>query len=93
MTQLAWWYYGSKDGMVYLAPSRNQIESGELFKRRLVVSRSEVDILAPKWVLWSGGKVAEPTCVKMANLMRSLAVHDSKVRKVVRKRYQGNKRV
>ena len=80
-------YYGSKDGMVYLAPSRKQIKSGELFKRRLVVSRSEVGILAPKWALWSGGKVAEPTCVKMAKLMRSLAVHDSKVRKVVRKRY------
>ena len=80
-------YYGSKDGMVYLAPSRKQIESGELSKRRLVVARSEVDILAPKWTLWSGGKVAGPTCVKMAKLMRSLAVYGSKVRKVVRKRY------
>ena len=80
-------YYGSKDGMVYLAPSKKQIESGELLKRRLVVLRSEVDILAPKWTLWSDGKVAMPTCIKMDKLMRSLAVHDSEVRKVVRKRY------
>ena len=41
----------------------------------------------PKWTLWSGGKVAEPTCIKMAKLMRSLATHDSEVKKVVRKRY------
>ena len=80
-------YYGAKYGMVYLAPSKKQIESGELLKRRLVVLRSEVDILAPKWTLWSNGKVAEPTCIKMAKLMRSLAMHDSEVRKVVRKRY------
>jgi len=31
--------------------------------------------------------VAMPTCIKMDKLMRSLAVHDSEVRKVVRKRY------
>ena len=80
-------YYGSKDGMVYLAPSKKQIESGELLKRRLVVLRNEVDILAPKWTLWSSGKVAAPTCVKLAKLMRSLVVHESKVRKVARKRY------
>ena len=80
-------YDGSKDGMVYLAPSKKQIESGELLKRRLVVLRSEVGILAPKWTLWSMGKVAEPTCIKMAKLMRSLAMHDSEVRKMVRKRY------
>ena len=43
--------YGAKDGMVYLAPSNKQIESGELFKRTMTVSRSEVDILAPKWTL------------------------------------------
>ena len=80
-------YYGAKDGMVYLAPSKKQIESGELLKRRMSILRSEVDILAPKWTLWSGGKVAAPTCAKLAKLMRSLAVHDSRVRKVVRKRY------
>ena len=67
-------YYGQANGMVYLAPSKKQIESGELLKRRLVVLRSEVDILAPKWTLQTGGKVAEPTCIKMAKLMRSLAV-------------------
>ena len=33
---------------VYLAPSKKQIESGELLKRRLPILRSEVDILAPK---------------------------------------------
>ena len=80
-------YYGEKNGMAYLAPSKKQIESGELPKRRLFVLRSEVGILAPKWTLLSGGKVAAPTCVKSAKLMRSLAVHDSEVRKVVRKRY------
>ena len=80
-------YYGAKDGMVYLAPSKSQIESGELLKRRLMVLRSEVEILAPKWTLWTGGKVAEPTCVKMAQLMRSLAKDDSEVKKVVRERY------
>ena len=80
-------YYGSKDGMVYLEPCKKQIESDELPKRRLVVLRSELDILAPKWVLWSGGKVAGPTCVRMAKSMRSLAMHDSKVKKVVRERY------
>ena len=41
-------YYGQADGMVYLAPSKKQLESGELLKRRLVVLRSEVGILAPK---------------------------------------------
>ena len=80
-------YYGAKGGMVYLAPSKKQIESGELLKRKMPILRSEVDILAPKWTLWSGGKVAAPTCAKLAKLMRSLAVHDSRVRKVVRKRY------
>ena len=80
-------YYGAKDGMVYLAPSKKQIESGELLKRRLSILRGEVGILSPKWTLWSGGKVAAPTCVKLAKLMRLLAVHDSRVRKVVRKRY------
>ena len=80
-------YYGEKNGMVHLAPSKKQFESGELLKRRLLVLRSEVGILAPKWTLWTGGKAAAPTCIKLEKLMRSLAVHDSEVRKVVRKRY------
>ena len=79
-------WYGQEDGMVYLAPNLKQIESGELLKRKPVVFRSEVEILAPKWTLQTGGKVAEPTCIKLAKLMRSLAVQDSKVRKIVRAR-------
>ena len=80
-------WYGHADGMVYLAPTRKQIESGELLKRKLVVLRSEVEILAPNWTLQTGGKVAEPTCIQLAKLMRSLAIRDSKVKKVVRARY------
>ena len=41
-------WYGQAHGMVYLAPNRKQIESGELLKPKLVVLRSEADILAPK---------------------------------------------
>ena len=70
-------YYGARDGMVYLAPSKKQIESGELLKHKMPILRSEVGILAPRWTLWSGDKVAAPTCAKLAKLMRSLAVHDA----------------
>ena len=34
-------YYGQVNGMVYLAPSKKQIESSELLKRRLVASGTE----------------------------------------------------
>ena len=78
--------YGHADGVVYLAPTRKQIASGELRKRKKVVLRSEVEMLAPKWTLQTAGKVAEPTCIKLAKLICSLAVRDSKVRKVVRAR-------
>ena len=71
-------WYGHADGMVYLAPTQKQIASGSLRKRKLVVLRSEVGILlAPKWTLQTGGKVAE----------RSLTSRDSTVAKVVRARY------
>ena len=81
-------WYGHADGMVYLAPTQKQIASDALRKRKLVILRSEVEILAPKWTLQIGGKVAEPTCIKLATLMRSLASRDSKVAKVVRARYE-----
>ena len=80
-------WYGDADGTVHLAPTRKQIASGELRKRKLVVLRSEVEMFAPNWTLQTGGKVAEPTCIKLAKLMRSLAIRDSKVKKVVRARY------
>ena len=80
-------WYGQADGMVYLAPSRKQIESGELLKRSMVILRSEVGILAQKWTLQTGGKVGEPTCIKLEKLMRSMAAKDRDVRKVVRARY------
>ena len=72
-------WYGHADGMVYLAPTQKQIASGALRKRKLVVLRSEVGLFAPKWTLQTGGKVAEPTCIKLAKLMRSMANRDSKV--------------
>ena len=34
--------------MVYLTPSQKQITSGALCKRKRVILRSEVEILAPK---------------------------------------------
>jgi hypothetical protein len=67
--------------------SQKQIASGALRKRERVILRSEVEILAPKWVLQTGGKVTEPTCVKVAKHMRSMANGDSNVAKVVRARY------
>ena len=67
-------WYGHADGMVCLAPSQKQIATGALRKHKLVVLRSEVEILAPKWTLQTGGKVAEPTCIKLANPTRSIAV-------------------
>ena len=73
--------------ILYQLKSKQIIASGALRKRKLVVLRGEVEMLAPKWTLQTGGKVAEPTCVKMAKLVRSLATHDSEVKKVVRKRY------
>ena len=57
-------WYGDADGMVYLAPSQKQIASGALQKRKRVILRSEVELLAPKWTLQTGGKVAEPICIK-----------------------------
>ena len=80
-------WVGREDGMVYLKPSRVQIATGVLVKRSMVILRSEVIILAPKWTLWTSGKVAEPTCIKLEKLMRSMAMHDKDVRKVVRARY------
>ena len=69
-----------------LAPTQKQIASGALRKRKLVVLRSEVEIFAPKWTLQTSDKVAEPTCIKLARVMRSIASRDSKVAKVVRAR-------
>lgn len=80
-------WYGHADGQVYLKPSQRQIASGALRKRERVILRSEVEILAPKWTLQTGGKVAEPTCIKVAKYMRSMANGNSNVAKVVRARY------
>ena len=41
-------WHGHANGMVYLSPTQKQIASGALRKRKLVVLRSEVVILAPK---------------------------------------------
>ena len=80
-------WYGQEDGMAYLNPSRIQIAGDVLVKRSMLILRNEVVILAPKWTLWPNGKVAEPTCIKLEKLMRSMASNDRDVRKVVRARY------
>ena len=47
--------YRHADGQVYNKPSQKQIASGALRKRERVILRSEVEILAPKWTLQTGG--------------------------------------